>query len=78
MVKTKELVQPMRTLTLGGIGTTFGAHMVESMPSTGATASLAGGFTKFAGFYPMMATGASMGIVTRQLRGIQKKTKKIM
>ena len=77
MVKTKELVSPISGLAIGGIGTVLGANIVESMPTTGATAGIAGGFTKFAGFYPLFATGATMGILTKQMMGIKKQTKKL-
>ena len=75
-MKTKKIIKPIAGLAIGGVGLGLGASMLDAMPSSSVTSSVGAGFTKFAGFYPMLATGAVMGIATNQLMDLNKKFKR--
>jgi len=74
--KDNTLMGDIGSMTMGGIGLTMGSQMISSLPVTGATAGVTGGLTKFASFYPTLATASVMGHVVKKISKLNKKVKR--
>ena len=74
MVKKKEdgYLDLTTDLVTGGTGLTLGAGIVGSLPASGAQTGVQAGLTTAGGFIKPMASLAGAGIVTKQLRGLNK------